>query len=35
MNAWIHYTVYVITVMVKGHAMVMKLTVLMAIYLMC
>ena len=27
MDAWIHETVYVITVMVKGYAMVMKLTV--------
>ena len=26
MDAWIHETVYVITVMVKGYAMVMKLT---------
>ena len=27
MDAWIHETVYVITVMVKGYSMVMKLTV--------
>ena len=27
MDAWIHETVYVITVMVKGYAMVMKLIV--------
>ena len=34
MDAWIHETVYVITVMVKGYAMVMKLTVLDGNYLM-